>query len=159
MNKPKKMYAGWTADERVQLEQLLNQGKSNDEIARIMGRSTDGIKSARYRYATNNHPNRIGATQRWGAWSADEDQLLMAYWNTMPHREVAEQLGRTLNSAEQRYSKLTRKILPAEDAIRNDELSASLEFDPVSLLAYSYDAGHEIHIPALGLTLRKPTTA
>ena len=96
-------------------------------------------------------------------WTAEDNELLMSYYSTMSHKKLADQLGRTVGAIEMQYSMLKcgratpiNGVQPVEPAPPNEPLPApTMGYDDIVLAAWR--AGHEIIIPAMGITLRKPT--
>ena len=90
---------GWTADEIAALDRLRTAGATWGAVGAELGRTAGAVKSWASR------TGRTRRTVRGRAWSpADNAKLLHLYGSDVPHREIAEQLGRTPGAVKKHVS-------------------------------------------------------
>lgn len=93
----------WTKEQdRLVLEQEL----SDQEIAQIVGRTVQAVHSRRFALH-HKYPNRDYGSRTQKPWSSKEEAVALDW--SLSDKEVAEALGRTLNSVKYKRRKLREK--------------------------------------------------
>jgi len=109
------MPARWNADEDGLLRRLYRDGVSIAEIARIIGRSPDGVAERR-------RTLRIAARPRSRPWTEREEQLVRAAAaSNLPASALAVALGRTADEVRRRRSTLVGAVQAARPYSASDD--------------------------------------
>ena len=93
MKKPR-----YTDADKEWLTLLFEQGKSDSEIAAIMGRTETGVSQKR-RALRLHRPDAIALTmEKAHRWSKDDLLFINNYWRDLTDRQMARKLGVTLST-------------------------------------------------------------
>lgn len=97
----------WTEREKEHLRILFRQGKSDEEIAGIMGRSVIGMREKRRQLGLF-RPDAVDIRKKKAhKWTKDELEFIENYWSQKSDKWMARKLGVTLSTYKHKRQKMT----------------------------------------------------
>lgn len=103
----------YTEQELEHIRLLFKQKKTDEEIARIMGRGVEGIKAKRRQLGLN-RPDAV-AIKNGHNWTEDELQFIRNYWRTKTDKWMAKKLGVSVSAYKHKRQRMTTLTLTGRE--------------------------------------------
>lgn len=104
----------YTAEEKLQLRTMFEQGKSDEAIAEAMGRTVIGVQYMRRKMKLF-RPDAVEISREKGhQWTEEEELFISNYWKTQTDSWMAKKLGVSVSAYKHKRRRMKVQTLGGE---------------------------------------------
>lgn len=110
----------YTKEEKLQMRLMFEQGKSDEQIAEVMGRTLCGVAYMRRKMGLH-RPDAVELTRQKGhQWTEEEELFIRNFWKEKSDRWLAAKLGVSLAALKKKRQRMSETTLGEKKRMTKD---------------------------------------